>query len=108
MDQTVVAHPAFGGSARWSFGLCAAIVLTLTTTSAVGDWTPPSNPNPDKILREAQDDARAGRYPDALAKHVWFHENALTYAPAMYGVRLSFALSYWVNLGNLYPPARTK
>jgi len=56
-------------------------------------------------LSEAEDDARAGRYEDALAKHVWFHENALKYAPAMYGVRLSFALSDWAALGAVYPPA---
>ncbi len=110
MEERRVTRRAFGSSAWRSLGIsvCAAIVLTLTSASAVGDWIPPSNPNPDRILSEAQDDTRAGRYSDALAKHVWFHENALKYAPAMYGVRLSFALSYWLNLANLYPPALTK
>ncbi len=69
---------------------------------------PPANPDPDKILNEAQDDVRAGRYSDALAKHVWFHENALKYQSALYGVRLSFALVYWVELGNVCPPALQK
>jgi hypothetical protein len=85
-----------------------AVLLLLATMLGAADWTPPKNPDPDKILTEAQDDTRAGRYADALAKHVWFYENALTYAPAMYGVRLSFALSYWVGLADVYPPALTK
>jgi hypothetical protein len=39
---------------------------------------------------------------------VWFFENALKYAPSMYGVRLSFALSDWKSLSDLYPPALEK
>ena len=109
MEERRVTRRAFGCPARWQFGLSVcAFVLTLMSSPALAAWTPPANPNPDKILREAQDDARAGRYADALAKHVWFHENALKYAPAMYGVRLSFALSYWRSLADLYPPALTK
>jgi len=88
--------------------VCAAIALSLTAAPARGDWKPPANPNPDKILSEAQDDTRAGRYADALAKHVWFHENALKYGPSLYGVRLSFALSDWVCLADVYPPALVK
>ena len=71
-------------------------------------WTPPANPDPQKILKEAQMDAVAGRYEAALAKHVWFHENALKIRPSLYGVRLSFALGYWTQLAIVYPPAKTK
>ena len=85
-----------------------AVLLLLATPLSAAGWTPPKNPDPNKILTEAQEDTRAGRYADALAKHVWFYENALAYAPAMYGVRLSFALSYWVSLADAYPPALTK
>ena len=70
-------------------------------------WKPPENPDPKQILDEAQNDFREQRYEDALAKHVWFHNHALKYQPSkMYGVRLSFALSYWKQLGDVYPPAR--
>ena len=69
------------------------------------EWTPPENPDPQTILNEAQDDARAKRYEMALAKHIWFHKNALKHQAGMSGVRLSFALSYWHNLGKVYPPA---
>ena len=78
------------------------------SVGARADWKPSANPDPRSILREAREDAAAGRYADALAKHVWFHENALKYAPAMAGVRLSFALSYWSRLGASYPPALEK
>ncbi|MCH9791436.1 MAG: hypothetical protein K0U82_11475, partial [Planctomycetes bacterium] len=69
------------------------------------EWTPPENPDPQTILNEAQSDALAKRYEIALAKHIWFHKNATKLQPAMIGVRLSFALSYWHDLGKVYPPA---
>jgi hypothetical protein len=72
------------------------------------EWTPPDEPNPREIPREAQADAAAGRYEDALAKHIWYHENALKIARSQYGVRLSFALGYWYKLGLSYPPAMEK
>jgi hypothetical protein len=49
---------------------------------------------------------REGRYAEALEHHRWFHENAPAEDPALRGVRLSFALSDWGRLGELYPPAR--
>jgi hypothetical protein len=75
---------------------------------AQDSWHPGDAPNPSAILSEAEDDARAGRYGDALAKHIWFHENALKFDPALYGVRLSFALHSWKSLGDSYPPALQK
>jgi len=86
-----------------------AIHQPLQELSAAADgWKLPENPDPHEILSEAQADARAKRYEDALAKHVWFHRNALKYEPALGGVRLSFALSYWHELGKAYPPALVK
>ena len=49
--------------------------------------------------------AREGRHEEALAEYVWFHEHALQEQPSLYGVRLSFALSYWVELSKDHPPA---
>jgi hypothetical protein len=49
--------------------------------------------------------AMDGKYEDALAEYVWFHDHALEEQPSLYGVRLSFALSYWAELGQSYPPA---
>ncbi len=90
------------------------LLLVLLTTAAVfiqaarAVWTPPDHPEPSKILQEAQADAKAGHYEDALAKQVWFHENALKYQPSQTGVRLSFALMDWVELGAFYPTAIEK
>lgn len=48
---------------------------------------------------------REGKYQEALDRFIWFHDHALEQEPSMYGVRLSFALSYWKDLGEKYPPA---
>jgi hypothetical protein len=45
-----------------------------------------------------------GKYEEALKKHLWFHEESKT-STGMGGVRLSFALSQWMQLGQAYPPA---
>ncbi len=68
-------------------------------------WDPGPDPDPQAILEEAQADTRAGRYREALAKHVWYHRHALDIQPAQSGVRLSFALNYWKELADKYPPA---
>lgn len=74
----------------------------------MSDWTPPESPSPKRILSEARADAKAGRYEDALIKHLWYHRNALRYEPAQYGVRTSFALSDWKDLGDKFEPARVE
>ncbi len=82
-----------------------ALSIPLQATAA---WQPPPKPDPDAILDEARADTRAGRYEDALERHLWFHHHALEYRPSLYGVRLSFALGYWLELAKAYPPALTK
>jgi len=67
-------------------------------------WTAPVSPDPQQILREAVDDAAARRYDVALEKQLWFHKNALRYNGGLAGVRLSFALGYWRQLADVYPP----
>lgn len=91
-----------------SIRVLALILLAVPGVGLAEGWTPPDNPDPQAILREASVDARARRYETALAKHVWFHENALQLQPSMAGVRLSFALSDWERLGREYPPALEK
>lgn len=44
------------------------------------------------------------KYEEALQKHLWFHEESKK-SPGMGGVRLSFALSQWAELGKEYPEA---
>ncbi len=88
--------------------LLFAFTLIVPLCARGDEWAAPENPNPLKILREARKDAQARQYSEALAKHVWFHENALKYDPALSAVRLSFALSDWVKLAKSYPPALEK
>src|SRR4051812_34817029 len=81
------------------------IALLLLTLQLEAEWSPPVKPDPSSILQEAEADTRAGRFEDALQKHIWYHENALKFQRAQYGVRLSFALSAWWELASKYPPA---
>ncbi|HVJ84065.1 MAG TPA: hypothetical protein VM452_00395 [Caulifigura sp.] len=83
-------------------GLCS---LLLARGGVAADWKAPEKPDPQVILNEARDDRRAGRFDDALAKHIWYHRNALKYQPGHYGVRLSFALSDWQELAGQFMPA---
>ena len=58
-----------------------------------------------KRLSHGEKAARDGRFEEALADFVWFHEHALEHEPAYSGVRLSFALASWLELAEDYPPA---
>ena len=77
--------------------------MTDTSADDFENWQPPDDWSSRDVLREALADRRAGRYAAALAKHVWFHQNELSNA-----VRLSFALTDWRELANVYPPALQK
>jgi hypothetical protein len=55
--------------------------------------------------QQAQEAAREGRHEEALREYLWFHEHVLEHEPSMYGVRLSFALAAWIQLGQSYPKA---
>lgn len=79
-----------------------------TAWQAPENWQPPANPDPEVILNSIHDDVLAKRYQTALAKHVWFFDNALQYKPELYGVRLLTALTEWTELANIYPPALVK
>lgn len=65
-------------------------------------------PKPFDVLNEARSLANEGKYEEALQKHLWYHDNALRLDPGQGGVRLSFALSDWAELGKKYPKAMDK
>lgn len=68
-----------------------------------------SNPgDPEKVLARARKYFRQGNYEKALQDHIWFHDNALKYKPSLYGIRLSFALLDWIELGREYPKAHNE
>lgn len=93
------------------------ILLLQLAAAALPPVTPSSAPSPSQNaapqkdeVTQALDDAREfagnGEYAKALERYEWFHENALRLRPTMAGVRLSYALSEWVELGLKYPSAR--
>ena len=53
----------------------------------------------------ARQATKEGRHEDALRDLAWFHDHALEENRSLAGVRLSYALRDWINLGQLYPPA---
>ena len=55
-------------------------------------------------LTEIRELTKAGDYQKALEKHLWFHEESKS-SSGMGGVRLSFALSAWIELAEQYQPA---
>ena len=67
---------------------------------------PGEKPDLQKILGEAKTLMEQGRYEDALQRHLWYFNHALEYDQGQTGVRLSFALSQWVELGRRYPKAK--
>lgn len=83
-------------------------VFVLTTSVQADDWQPPDNPDPIEIKQSIRDDVAKRRYETALAKHVWFHDHSQQLQPSLSAVRLSFALSDWLKLGEVYQPALDK
>src|SRR5271157_4655230 len=61
---------------------------------------------PKQVLCEARSLVKSGAYAEAFEKYRWFYENALIYERALCGVRNSYVLLEWVDLGKVYPPAR--
>jgi len=58
-----------------------------------------------EVFDAAKQLAAEGKFREALEKHIWFHDHALEIDESYYGVRLSYALSYWIELGKKYSPA---
>jgi hypothetical protein len=69
-------------------------------------WTPPDHPNLLELLNSAVSDSRDGLHDQALTKFLWFHHNALRHNRSFVGVRLSYALNFWMELASVYAPAR--
>jgi hypothetical protein len=80
--------------------LVVIFVLACCCTLAVAE-----EPKPYDVLIEARKLAREGKYEESLKKHLWYHDNALRLDRGQGGVRLSFALSDWAELGKQYPKA---
>jgi len=60
-----------------------------------------------KYLSETQEMVTQKKYQEALERYIWFQDHSLEHDMAMTGVRLSYALSSWKSLADIYPPAMT-
>jgi len=78
------------------------LLMALVPVVGMAEWRPPAHPDPVAILAQAKVDASAGRYREALDKHLWLFRQA---HPSFSGLRLSAALPAWYKLGRKYPPA---
>lgn len=65
------------------------------------------DPSAHEVLRQARQFVKSHQYAAALEKYIWFHDHALDADRALAGVRLSYAVLEWVDLGEVYPPARS-
>ncbi|HWX21436.1 MAG TPA: protein kinase [Candidatus Binatia bacterium] len=87
-----------------------ALLSATNPVSASGEtWAPAAAPQStidlQKVLNEAKELVSIGAYEEALQRHIWYHNHSKS-DPSQTGVRISFALSDWVELGRRYPKAR--
>jgi len=62
--------------------------------------------DPGEVLSEARDAYAKKNYSLALEKYQWFYQNAIEIQESYYGVRLSYCLDEWAQLGDEYPEAK--
>lgn len=62
--------------------------------------------NAENALAEARSAAKAGDHERALERYEWFFDHCLSIDRSFYGVRLSYVLDEWAELGERHPPAR--
>jgi hypothetical protein len=78
--------------------------------TAAETWSPAlapgEKPDPTKIRDEIKTLMDQTHYEEALQRQIWYFNHALEYDPSLVGVRLSFTLSDWAELGRSYPKAR--
>ncbi len=61
---------------------------------------------PGDILEEARTAFSEYNYELSLEKYAWFFDNAIKIKKSYYGVRLSYCLIEWAELGEKYPKAK--
>ena len=102
--------PAVASAEKWSPPIpkedAASRVKRVARDLAAVSFAPTNQPDPGKVLDDARTLAAKGQYEEALQRHIWYHNHALEYNPGQSGVRMSFALSSWIELGRKYPKAR--
>jgi hypothetical protein len=78
------------------------LLIFLAPVIGSAEWRPPARPDPAAILVQAKQDAKHGRYREALEKHLWLFRQT---HPAFARQRIAAVLPAWYQLGRKYPPA---
>ncbi len=68
---------------------------------------PGEKPDLQKILGDADKLMKQGQFEEALQRQIWYHNRALEYDQGQTGVRLSFALSQWIELWQALSQAKS-
>ncbi len=84
-------------------------VIPTAGTASAETWSPSLAPGekPDflKIMGDAKELMNQGHYKEALQREIWYFNHSRS-EPGQGGVRLSFALADWIELGRRYPKAK--
>ena len=64
------------------------------------------NIDPGEVLNDARKARTSNDYSLSLEKYEWFFDNAIKINKSYYGVRLSYCLIEWAELGSQYPAAK--
>jgi hypothetical protein len=79
------------------------------TGASAETWSPALAPGRKPDLQEIYNEARtlrnAAQYEESLQREIWYFNHALEYDRGLAGVRLSFTLLEWTELGRRYPKA---
>ena len=86
--------------AKWITNAPSTSIETWSPTLAPGE-----KPNLQEILNSAKSLMDEGSYEESLQHYLWYFDHSRNDA-GQRGVRLSFALSDWIELGRRYPKAR--
>jgi len=108
VNSSIAAPAVKGGSKQGSPLKVPPQATDSSAGKAPGSPTSKTLNDPDTVLNEATELVKKGALDQANDKFQWCFENGQRLDPAWNGVRLSFLLSYWVDLGKTYPKAMEK
>ena len=77
------------------FFLC--LILVCSCSSSIKD--------PGEVLDSARSHVASKEYAEALKEYKWFFDNSTKIESAMFGVKHSYCVNEWRELGDLYEPA---
>jgi predicted Ser/Thr protein kinase len=106
LDSSATFSVAATGTAplsyQWYFSPTANLASAETWSPTLA---PGEKPDFQKIMGDAKELMNRGQYEEALQREIWYFNHS-RFKPGQGGVRLSFALSDWIELGRRYPKAK--